>query len=189
MNYRGIRTNDLRDIINCVDLTEETTEVLRDHPDILSSLRQLSQKQLYHDCIQIIAHTLDCREAILWGRDCLNEMAFVCNPKEKTVLDNVNRWLEQDREENRGLNCNGLEIAGSYSPVAWLSQAVFYSGGSIVEGDVVVEPSTHLFGDTVAAAVLIAACAGDDGLSQTIRLPLFIDLGVKKIMNLLEAEY
>ena len=189
MKYRGIRIHDLRDIISTVDLTEETTEILRDHPDILSSLRQLCHKQLYNDCIQIIAHAFDCREAILWGRDCLNEMAFVCNPKEIAVLDNVNRWLDDDREEYRVINCNGLEIAGSYSPVAWLSQAVFYSGGSIIEGDVAVEPPTQLFGDTVAAAVLIAACAGDDGLSQTTRLPLFIDLGVKKIMNLLEAEY
>nr|WP_211825941.1 hypothetical protein [Kistimonas asteriae] len=119
----------------------------------------------------------------------MEKIAFECNQEEKGVVDNVNRWLNDGLEESRCLNREGLAIAGSYSPVGWLSQAVFYSGGSIVEGGAVVEPSVQLFGNTVAAAVLIAACYGDEGLSQAKRLPLFIDLGSQMITHRIEAAY
>ncbi len=189
MSDCGLRIKDLTTVINDIGITDVSVDLLSDCSDILSSVRMLHQRQLYSDCVQIVAHALDCKDAILWGLGCLERMAFSCSQEEKGVVDNVNRWLNNGYEESRCLNRDGLDIAGSYSPVGWLSLAVFYSGGSIVEGEVVVEPSAQLFGNTVAGAVLIAACHGDEGLSQADRLPLFIDLGCQMITNRIEASY
>lgn len=189
MSDCGLRIKDLTAVINDIGITDESIDLLADHSDVLSSLRLLNQRQLYSDCVQVIAHALGHQDAIVWGLGCLERIAFKCNQEEQGVVDNVNRWLNDGLEESRCLNRDGLEIVGSYSPVGWLSLAVFYSGGNIVEGGAVVEPSVQLFSNSVAAAVLIASCYGDEGISQMQRLPLFIDLGSQMITQCIEAAY
>ena len=144
-------------------------------------LISLLTEQSYSDSVIFLAHCLKKTYSVLWGYICLIHTPVLWSSQEASVLEGVDSWLKEPVEKHRRSHEQDLHHLGVKSPVAWLGQAVFWSGGSITpESAPAVDPSPALFGQAVSGAVQLAALA-ENAMHSDKLYPRFINLGIKLI--------
>ncbi|MCL6268838.1 hypothetical protein M3P05_02590 [Sansalvadorimonas sp. 2012CJ34-2] len=143
----------------------------------------LLEHQCYRDCIDFMAHALEKDKAICWGFECQQSVAANHNPKEARLMDLISEWLNSPTDENRRMHESSLDTIGVGSPVAWLSMAIFWSGGSLTPvGSAVVEAQPFMTGHAVSGSQLLTIY-DQDAKYQDKRFHLFIEKGAQLISH------
>ncbi len=144
-------------------------------------LTSLLTEQSYSDSVIFLAHCLKKRYSISWGYVCLIHTPVLWSSQEVNVLEGINSWLKEPAEKYRRSHEKDLHHLGVKSPIAWLGQAIFWSGGSITPEDAPeVNPSPSLFGQAVSGAVQLAALV-ENAMHSDKLYPQFIKLGIKLV--------
>ncbi|MBO9480935.1 MULTISPECIES: hypothetical protein [Gammaproteobacteria] len=173
--------DDLTRLLQVYDFNEHLVQQAKKvtSPDQL--LTSLLKEQAYSDSVAFLAHCFKKEYSISWGYLCLVHTPALWSRQEANVLEGIDSWLKEPVEKHRRSHEKDLHHLGVKSPVAWLGQAIFWSGGSITPEDApAVDPSPSLFGQAVSGAVQLAALVEDAMHTRTL-FPRFINLGIKLI--------
>ena len=141
-------------------------------------MNRLLTEQHFGSAVTFLAHSFQKNVAVIWCCDCLGDLPVTWSQQELQVLGRVESWLREPSQERRRQHGDDLNSLGVKSPVAWLGQAVFWSGGSITpDGTPDVSASPGLFGQAVSGAVQLAGLVDDARHSDEL-FPRFINLGI-----------
>lgn len=173
--------DDLSRLLQVYDFNEHLLEQAQKVKTPSHLLSSLLTERSYSDSVAFLAHCLKKDFSISWGYLCLVHTPVSWSNQEVNVLEGIDSWLKEPVEKHRRSHEKVLHHLGVKSPVAWLGQAIFWSGGSITPEDApVVNPSPSLFGQAVSGAVQLAALV-EDAMHSYKLYPRFINLGIKLI--------
>ena len=138
---------------------------------------ELEKQNLQRDCVDFFAHFLLSPTAIRWAYDCLSGLDVEFTQEEQQGLANIKTWLDEPSDENRRLHGEALFDIATDSPVAWVCQAIFWSGGSLTPPKLAaVEAQSFMCGHALSGGLLLSVY-GDDAQYQNERFKAFIDHG------------
>lgn len=164
--------------------SESIKEAALHQPDVPHLLADLLKREQYEAAIAFLSHALQVPFALAWGYFCLVHAHIQWNEKESELIQCAQRWLQKPDEKHRRLHESSLEQTGVSSPAGWLSQAIFWSGGSITpEGSPEVSPQPFLLGHALSGAIQLAALA-ESGQHSQVLYPLFIKTGIRVVEGL-----
>ncbi|MEO5369662.1 MAG: hypothetical protein H7833_06250 [Magnetococcus sp. DMHC-1] len=143
------------------------------------ALRVLLSGGCLVDAVHFMAHGLPKREAVWWACLCVRHAMSACLAvNEVALLDTVESWVLNPRDEARRKAMTDAEPIGFSHPATWCAVGAFWSGGSLSSpGQPEVPPAESLTGKAVSAAVILSAVRIDPaGASERFRL--FLTWGV-----------
>lgn len=118
-------------------------------------IEQLLASNTPEDAVGFCAYLLPRREAVGWGCDCIRKMNSELSPESQRLLGLAEEWFRAPQEENRRKALDAGMASVSAGPVAWLTLAAGWSGGSLLaEPNQPVPPAPHLTAQAVRAAIL-----------------------------------
>ena len=160
------------------EFDEQTVTLARGLERPVHLVDRLLKEQHFGSAVTFLAHSFQKSVAVAWCYDCLGDLPVTWSQQELQVLGRVESWLREPSQERRRQHGDDLNSLGVKSPVAWLGQAVFWSGGSITpDGTPDVSASPGLFGQAVSGAVQLAGLV-DDARHSNELFPRFINLGI-----------
>lgn len=164
------------EVCELFDVGDDARRLLRPNLSPMEYLDVLEKKQHYPAAIQFLAHALPKREAVWWACVCARASAKPA-PAAK-ALRAAETWVANPSEGNRrealpAAMADGVATAGGCA-----AMAAFVSGGSLTPPEAPpVPPTENLTAQTVAGAVLFAACElGKEKAAESLRL--FLERGV-----------
>ncbi len=177
----ALLSDDLPRLLELYDFDEPLVELAQEVNKPSHLLSVLLTEQCFGAAITFLAHCLKKDFSITWGYACLNHAPVSWSKQEINVLEDIESWLKEPTDNHRRIHEKNLHVLGVKSPVAWLGQAIFWSGGSITpEGAPDVSPSPSLFGQAVSGAIQLAGLVEDAKHSNTL-YPRFINLGIRLV--------
>ncbi len=119
--------------------------------------------KLYLDAISFLAHALPMRESIYWAYLTTNFLAAKFTDKELAVLKTVKDWFSSPDETTRRQNGKLAEDLKLKSGPAWLAEAVFWSGGSILPPESpATEAPPFLYAKAVIGAISLSIALNEE---------------------------
>ncbi|MFK0573524.1 DUF6931 family protein [Endozoicomonas sp.] len=182
--------DDLPRILELYDFDEHIVELAQEvkvnEPGYL--LSSLLKDDHFGSAVSFLSHCLKKDFAIAWGYACLIHVPVSWSQQEMDVLGNIKSWLREPTDKHRRFHEKNLHSLGVKSPVAWLGQALFWSGGSITPEDAPdVSPSPGLLGQAISGAVQLAGLV-EDGSHSSKLYPRFINLGIRVVEGMQKDE-
>lgn len=170
--------DDLPGLLDLHEFDEQTVALALEFERPVDLIGRLLAEQHFASAVTFLSHCLQKNVAITWCYDCLSDLPVSWSQQELQVLGRVESWLREPSQERRRQHGNDLHSLGVMSPVGWLGQAVFWSGGSITAPDTPdVSAAPGLFGQAVSGAVQLAGLVNDARDSSEL-YPRFINLGI-----------
>lgn len=162
-----------------VDLEKNALPLLTAGETLSGFIQKLLQVHALKDVIGVISQALPPREAVYWAclcvRDVLDEKK---NPDDGLAIRAAEQWLVKPNEDDRYLNLLMAEKLEYATAAAWVSNAVFWSGGSITpKGEAKVEAPEGIFGKAICGAISLASAHEDEKKMQTLQ-QRFIKRGI-----------
>lgn len=146
------------DLTKYMTLGEEAKATLA--PDMTPDqfLAALSERKLFSDAIQFLAHYLPKRQSIFWAMTCTRQVFAEPTPEAEKALKAAERWIAEPTDENRHAAFKaGEEAEGSTAPGA-TALAAYYSSGLPQTADSRNNARAYfLSSKLVGGAVLMAA--------------------------------
>ena len=169
---------DLPGLLGLYEFDEQTVALAQEFEQPVHLIDRLLAEQHFSSAVTFLSHCLQKNVAITWCYDCLSDLPVTWSQQELQVLGLVESWLREPSQDRRRQHGNDLHSLGVMSPVGWLGQAVFWSGGSITaQGMPDVSAAPGLFGQAVSGAVQLAGLV-DDARHSSELFPRFIRLGI-----------
>ena len=180
--------DDLPGLLDLHEFDEQTVALAQEFERPVDLIGRLLAEQHFASAVTFLSHCLQKNVAIIWCYDCLSDLPVSWSQQELQVLGRVESWLREPSQERRRQHGNDLHSLGVMSPVGWLGQAVFWSGGSITAPDTPdVSAAPGLFGQAVSGAVQLAGLVNDARDSSEL-YPRFINLGIELVKGVKEAQ-
>ncbi len=146
------------DIVKHYELEEESGALLTEDQMPADFLAALMEKELYHDAVTFLAHSLPVREAVWWACVCSRYFLEGSDVKYQLALNAAEAWVYEPNEQNRRIAEKYAEEGDYATPASWAAAAAFWSGGSITNAeDPAMEPPPHLYAHAVTGSVVMAA--------------------------------
>ena len=146
-------------IAGVAELSEPALALLRPELEPRAFVELLTEKKLYRDAVQFLAHALPKREAVWWAWVAARRASGGDPPpKIAAALAAVEKWISQPSDENRRAARAAGEKAEFRTPAGCVGLAVFMSGGSLAApGAPEVPPGEYLSAKVVGGAVTVSA--------------------------------
>lgn len=159
MQFKKIKNETVESILATYEPSDEILAITNAKMAPDEFLKVAVDNELYMDAVAFLAHALPLRESIYWAYLTVATLKEKFNsPKDKEILIAVENWFKSPDEANRRA-CGALaeELKLKTGP-AWLSEAVFWSGGSILPpGQPDTEPAQYLYAKAVSGSVNLSA--------------------------------
>jgi hypothetical protein len=129
-------------------------------PDLrlVAYLQLLTERQLYVDAVQLLAHALPKREAVWWACRCVADGSEGENKEPSPALKAARAWVVDPSESKRRAAETAAEATQYATPAGCAALAAFVSGGSLAPASApLVPPGPWLTAQAVANAVQLAA--------------------------------
>lgn len=143
------------------DLSDEARALLDDRDTPEGFFNLLKDAGAQDDAMAFLSFALPRRQAIAWGRDCVNKTgrSVTLTLADTAATSAVAAWLDDPSEERRWTAHAAAMDAGLTTAEAMLAFSVYVSGGSLAPPNCPqpVQPAPDLAGRIVFGAVLIAA--------------------------------
>jgi len=167
------------DICKNADLDKASKSLLQDGQSVSDFIQLLLQKHALRDVINILSQALPTREAVYWACLCVRDvLAEKPDPEEAYAIKAAEQWVAKPNEKDRYLNNTIAEKMEYATAAAWVSNAVFWSGGSITtEKEAKVEPPEGVFGKAISGAINLAT-ADQDESKMIERQKRFVKRGI-----------
>jgi len=167
-----------------VDLEDESKSLLKPGVSLSDFMQTLLHQHALRDVIRVISQSLPPREAVYWATLCVRDViGEKPKPEDAHAVKAAEQWLFKPDEPNRQLNHQIAEKLEHATASAWVSMAIFWSGGSITPpGEAKVEPPEGLYGKAVTGAVLLASAHEDPKQNQNLQ-QRFIKRGIHIIQG------
>lgn len=164
MKFKKIPDATIENIIKNYELSDDVAKLVQPTMAPDEFLQLTADKELYIDAVAFLAHALPLRESIYWA---FLTVSFL---KDKFTDDitarvpgAVEEWFKNSDEANRRLCGELAEALKLENGPAWLAQAVFWSGGSILSPkDPETQPPAYLYAKAVYGAVSLSICLNED---------------------------
>ena len=180
--------DDLPGLLGLHEFDEQTVALAQEFEQPVDLIGRLLAEQHFASAVTFLSHCLQKNVAIIWCYDCLSDLPVSWSQQELQVLGRVESWLREPSQDRRRQHSNDLHSLGVMSPVGWLGQAVFWSGGSITAQDTPdVSAAPGLFGQAVSGAVQLAGLVNDARDSSEL-YPRFINLGIDLVAGVRKAQ-
>ena len=149
------------ELAKIANLTDDAQALLRDDLSPSKYLAALSEKSLFKDAIQFLAHGMQVPTAIRWASACVKEFqAPDPKAKGKESLAVADKWLQSPDEKTRWAAKKAADDAEMSSAADCVAMAVFFGGKSISPPEVPENPPPPYSAQKMAAGgILIAAVA------------------------------
>lgn len=149
------------ELAKIANLTDEAQALVRDDLSPSKYLAALSEKSLFKDAIQFLAHGMQVPTALRWASACIKEFqAPDPKAKGKESLAAADKWLESPDEKIRWEAKKAAEDAEMSSASDCVAMAVFLGGKSIAPADAPeIPPPPYSSQKLAAGGILIAAVA------------------------------
>lgn len=154
MQFKKIQDKTVENILKNYEPSEEILAITNNSmtPDVF--LKTAIDNKLFLDAVIFLAHALPLRESIYWGLMTIEHLKDKFTPKEQHVIKAVKEWFNSPDESTRRYNGELAEQLELKNGPAWLSEAVFWSGGSILPPESpVTEPPQYLYAKAVIGAI------------------------------------
>ncbi len=140
-------------------LTDDAKSLLTDSISPTMFFNSLIEQGFHSDAVQLLSFGLPIREAIWWGYMCSSFIeGQMKNDKIDSALAAIKKWCYEPNDDNRKVTEPLGKVMEYQTAASWLATSVFWSGGSITEGDQPeVHPQPHLAHHMVAGAINLAA--------------------------------
>lgn len=131
------------------------------------------------DGITFCAYLLPKREAVWWGRQCLNRISEMLDAEDHEMLALAENWVRYPDEDQRNAALDAGMASRTKSPGVWIALAAGWSSGSMLDPDAApVAPPPYLTAKAVNAGIL-SALARVDRKVRGGTLRAFVDVGVE----------
>jgi hypothetical protein len=131
------------------------------------------------DGITFCAYLLSKREAVWWGRQCLNRIPDMLDADDHEMLALAENWVRYPDEDQRNAALNAGMASRTKTPGVWIALAAGWSGGSMLDPDAAsVVPPPYLTAKAVNAGIL-SALARVDRKARGGTLRAFVGMGVQ----------
>ncbi len=149
------------ELAKIANLTAEAQALLQDDLSPSKYLAALSEKSLFKDAIQFLAHGMQVPTAIGWASACVKEFqAPDPKAKGKESLAVADRWLKSPDEKTRWEAKKAADDGEVSSAGDCVAMAVFLGGKSVAPPEVPDAPPPPYAAQKMAAGgILIAAVA------------------------------
>ncbi|OQX38026.1 MAG: Twin-arginine translocation pathway signal [Oceanospirillales bacterium LUC14_002_19_P2] len=165
------------DILALYQPSDSTLACREDGQSPATFIEALNNAGHYPDLIIFLAHALPVREAIWWACCCTDNRSD-WNEAEIRAIQAACAWVSVPDETNRRHAEAMAQAAGLETAPGWVSQAAFWSGGSLIEkGQPAVQPPPNLYAHAVAGAINLCAVL-PDGAEAEHRYPDFVRIGL-----------
>jgi hypothetical protein len=134
--------------------------------DPLAHARHLIASPRPAGALAFIAHLLPRREAIWWGRQCVE--AILGRAAQDEAMELATQWVREPSEPLRRRALSLWRDSETRTPTHWLARAVAYSGGSLLAPD---QPASPPAPDDCALAVNAAVVLSATRTAPTLILP------------------
>jgi hypothetical protein len=171
---------DTLELCERAELEEEAKQLATPGIPVRTYIEQLVRAERLRDAIRALAQVLPNGDSIAWGLASIRQVAAsVSGPKAEKAILAVEQWLAEPNDEQRRAAMQAAEQARIGTPAGCLAFAVFLSGGSLAPPDAPVapEPSPHICGRIVAAAMSLAVALDPQNASSLLRS--FMDHGFR----------
>lgn len=184
----ALLAEDLPGLLGLYEFDKQTVALAQGLERPVHLIDRLLAEQHFGSAVTFLSHSLKKNVAIIWCYDCLSDLPVTWSQQELRVLGQVESWLREPSHDRRRQHGSDLHSLGVMSPVAWLGQAVFWSGGSITPQDTPdVSAGPGLFGQAVSGAVQLAGLVNDARHSSEL-YPRFINLGIDLVAGVRKAQ-
>ncbi len=159
-------------------VTEDMAAAPSDRPT-LDFLSGLVAGPTPEDGITFCAYLLPKREAVWWGRQCLDRIPDMLDAEDHEMLALAENWVRYPDEGQRNAALDAGMASRMKTPGVWIALAAGWSGGSMLDPDAIpVPPPPYLTAKAVNAGILSAlARVGRQARGATLRT--FVGLGVQ----------
>ncbi len=146
------------DIIAELEMSPALFEKVQECPGEMDVLNVLMDAKELDLAVKFLALGLPKKEAIWWSCVCVEAVDKNPDPNTVGAFKLVNDWARASTEEKRRAAKRISDVLGLYTPMGWVTTAIFWSGGSLApEGKPPVEPPPMMCGHAVSNAVSMAA--------------------------------
>jgi hypothetical protein len=136
------------------------------------------------DGITFCAYLLPKREAVWWGRQCLNRISDMLDAADHLMLGLAENWVRYPDEDQRNAALEAGMASRTKTPGVWIALAAGWSGGSMLDPDAApVVPPPYLTAKAVNAGVL-SALARVHRKARSGTLRSFVDIGVELVTRI-----
>lgn len=159
-------------IIKKLELTGSVSKQLKTFSEITNQLDFLVSQNEQESAIKLLALGLPNREAIWWSYLTVNQADIDKNDiKAHSTLRLIDDWVKVPTEEKRRLAQKSVEALTLFSPIAWVAQAVFMSGGSIAPiGAFEVTPNEFSAVECAATAMILVKAKSEQPDLETKKI-------------------
>ncbi len=146
------------EICGIANVSDDAKALLQDDLSPSKYINLLSEKGLYKDAIQFLAHGLPVAVALQWASACVNEFQPPePTAKAKASLAAADTWIKSPNDAARWEAKQAADDGEMSSPADCLAMAVFLSDGSITPPEAPPTPAPpHAGQKLVAGSILIA---------------------------------
>ena len=144
-------------IIKKLELKGSISKQLKTYSDIANQMNFLLSQSEQESAIKLLTFGLPNREAVWWSYLIVNQADIDKNDiKAHHTLRLVDDWVKAPTEDKRRLAQKSVDALTLFSPIAWVAQAVFMSGGSISPiGQFDVKPDEFACVECAATAIIL----------------------------------
>lgn len=163
LTMKKITKTNASEVSKHADLEKSTLSLLTPELSTEEFVRLLLEKKLYKEVINILAQALPPREAVYWASLCAkDQLEKTPSEEDEKAIKAAERWMYKPNDEDRYINQTFAEKLEYSTSAAWVSNAIFWSGGSILPpNEPKVEPAEGLFGKAISGAVKLASVDDD----------------------------
>lgn len=164
MKFKKIQDNTIENILQKYQPSKEILALVTPQMAPDEFLQLVVNKKLFSDAVAFLAHALPLRESIYWAFLTISFLQHKFkDPTSHKILVTVQSWFQNPDEQNRYLCGELAESLKLDTGPAWLAEAVFWSGGSILPPkDPVTLPAPYLYAKAVAGAINLGICLEED---------------------------
>ncbi|MGN1392587.1 MAG: DUF6931 family protein [Succinivibrionaceae bacterium] len=157
MKFKKIQDETVENILKTYEASPEILKVVNPQMSPDQFLQAAIDNKLYVDAVTFLAHALPLRESIYWAWLTISFLRNKFkNPKDLDVINSVQEWFTNPDDTTRRINGTLADELKLATGPAWLAEAVFWSGGSILQPkDPITEPPQYLYAKAVTGAICL----------------------------------
>ncbi len=157
MIFKKIPDKNVGHILTTYEPSDEILAVVTPQMSPDEFLQTAIAHNLYLDAVIFVAHALPLRESIYWAYLTVEFLKDKFSPQELQVLASVKEWFSSPDDLTRRQNGQLAEDLKLKTGPAWLAEAVFWSGGSILPPESpATEPPSYLYAKAVIGAISLS---------------------------------
>jgi hypothetical protein len=174
-----LRFKTARDLFDAFPTAAEDMAASPSDRPVLDFISGLLAGQTPEDGITFCAYLLGKREAVWWGRQCLNQIPNMLDADDHQMIALAENWVRYPEEDQRNAALEAGMGSRTKSPGVWIALAAGWSGGSMLDPDAApVVPPPYLTAKAVNAGIL-SGLARVDRKARGGTLRAFVGMGVE----------